>query len=211
MTPRPEFAGPAIEALRFAGHNEPLRDLYANLLATAMDADTARYAHPAFVEIVKQLSPDEAKLLVEASRLPVNELAFVTLSASVTGSTGKSIVLHRFVTLGERAGCAFPDLTSSYLNNLERLGLLEIDDTAHWVGDQADVIYKSLEDHPQVQGLRQNIESLEDRTATISRGHMRITALGRQFISATVVDRRATSDPKSAEDGSDDPGAAEGD
>lgn len=153
MTPRPEFAGPAIEALRFAGHNEPLRDLYANLLATAMDADTARYAHPAFVEIVKQLSPDEAKLLVEASRLPVNELAFVTLSASVTGSTGKSIVLHRFVTLGERAGCAFPDLTSSYLNNLERLGLLEIDDTAHWVGEQADVIFKSLEDHPQGAGV----------------------------------------------------------
>lgn len=62
-TPSPSVAGPALEALRYSGHDADLREMYANLLATSMDASTAREAHPAFVDIIKQLAPDEAKLL----------------------------------------------------------------------------------------------------------------------------------------------------
>lgn len=39
-TPKPEVAGPAVEALRYSGHNPNLRELYANLLANAMDKST---------------------------------------------------------------------------------------------------------------------------------------------------------------------------
>lgn len=63
ITPKPNVAGPAIEALRYTGHEEVLSDLYANLLASSMDRKTASGAHPAFVEIIKQLTPDEAKLV----------------------------------------------------------------------------------------------------------------------------------------------------
>ena len=62
ITPKPNIAGPAIEALRYTGHEESLSDMYANLLASAMDKSTADGAHPAFVEIIKQLTPDEAKI-----------------------------------------------------------------------------------------------------------------------------------------------------
>ena len=48
-TPKPEVAGPAIEALRFSGYNPNLRELYANLLANAMDKSTIHLAHPGFV------------------------------------------------------------------------------------------------------------------------------------------------------------------
>jgi hypothetical protein len=33
-TPEPHIVGPALEALRYTGHQEALRELYANLLAT---------------------------------------------------------------------------------------------------------------------------------------------------------------------------------
>src|SRR5690606_33782216 len=62
-SPQPEVAGPAVEALRYAGHDENLRELYANLLANAMDIDTVREAHPGFVEILKNISSEEAILL----------------------------------------------------------------------------------------------------------------------------------------------------
>ena len=58
-TPDPDVAVPALEALRYS----KLRENYANLLATAMDSATARDAHPSFVEILKQLTPDEARIL----------------------------------------------------------------------------------------------------------------------------------------------------
>ncbi len=37
VTPRPQVAGPVLEALRYTGHDEQLRELYANLLATSLD------------------------------------------------------------------------------------------------------------------------------------------------------------------------------
>src|SRR5207245_353571 len=62
-SPKPNVAGPALESLRYTGHEEALRDMYANLLAASMDTRTASGAHPAFVEIIRQLTPDEAKLV----------------------------------------------------------------------------------------------------------------------------------------------------
>lgn len=62
-TPDPAVAGPALESLRYVGHKESLSELYANLLASSMDAETAKNAHPGFVEIIRNLSADEAKVL----------------------------------------------------------------------------------------------------------------------------------------------------
>ncbi len=63
ILPNVEIAGPAVEALRFTGQNDELRNLFANVLATSMDAETAANAHPSFVEIIKQLSSDDARIL----------------------------------------------------------------------------------------------------------------------------------------------------
>lgn len=63
ITPPINVAGPTIEAMRFTGENDELREMYANLLASAMNKDTVHKAHPRFVEIVKNMTSDEAKLL----------------------------------------------------------------------------------------------------------------------------------------------------
>jgi hypothetical protein len=197
VTPSPTVAGPAIEALRFAGREESLRDLYANLLATAMDRETAYRAHPAFVEILKQLSPDEAKLLSLMATLPEYEMALINVRSEVfsQASVSRSLsdVLRHFYTLGERAGCTFPDLANSYLDNFERLGLIEVDDVYHWAGEEAIAEYERLEQHPKVLDARAEIEQTEGSRVDIGRGLIRITVLGSQFIEACVVDRSAAS------------------
>jgi len=62
VTPDPSIAGSIIEALKLTVEKESLRELYSNLLAKSMNIDTAQNAHPAFVEILKQLTSDEAKI-----------------------------------------------------------------------------------------------------------------------------------------------------
>lgn len=62
-TPSPSVAVPALAALTYLGGESELRDLFANLLVSATDAETATKVHPAFVEIIKQLAADEAKIL----------------------------------------------------------------------------------------------------------------------------------------------------
>ena len=61
ITPPKEIAVPTIIANSYTD-SDVLRSLYANLLSKAMDK-TERSAHPSYVEIIKQLSSDEALLL----------------------------------------------------------------------------------------------------------------------------------------------------
>lgn len=62
VTPEAYVAIPAIQAISYSINSEELRNLYANLLAKAMNSDTKDMVHPSFVEIIKQLSPIDAKI-----------------------------------------------------------------------------------------------------------------------------------------------------
>lgn len=63
IAPPANIAVPAIEAMRYLGNDEILSDMFANLLASAMDGTNVSQPHPAFVEIIKQLHPKEAVFL----------------------------------------------------------------------------------------------------------------------------------------------------
>ncbi len=63
VEPKASVAGPALQGLAFS-HEEPdLKEMYLNLLKSAMDGRMAEQAHPAFVETIRQLTADEARLL----------------------------------------------------------------------------------------------------------------------------------------------------
>lgn len=63
VSPEPYIAIPALQAISYSMDNEEIRNMYANLLASSMYEKVRNNVHPAFVEIIKQLSPDEAKIL----------------------------------------------------------------------------------------------------------------------------------------------------
>lgn len=63
VSPEPYVAVPAIQALSYSIDNMELRNLYANLLAKSMYEDTKFDVHPCFVEIMKQLSPQDVRVL----------------------------------------------------------------------------------------------------------------------------------------------------
>lgn len=109
ITPKPNVAGPTLEALRYTGHEPSLSELYANLLAASMDKSTAQGAHPAFVEIIKQLTPDEAKVLalfVVGMPFPLINVRW-KYKSNQEGKTGGQDVLVHFSHLGLVAGCDF--------------------------------------------------------------------------------------------------------
>ena len=53
-----------MQALTYSLDEEHIREMFANLLAADMNADTKKGAHPAFVEFIKDMTPIEAKLLL---------------------------------------------------------------------------------------------------------------------------------------------------
>ena len=65
VAPEAYVAVPAIQAISYSMNSKELRNLYANLLAKAMNSDTKDLVHPSFVEIIKQMSPIDALVLKE--------------------------------------------------------------------------------------------------------------------------------------------------
>ena len=62
-SPEPSVAGPVLEALRYSGHTPELREMYATLLASAMDRNFDERVRVAFVEIIRQLEVTDAHIL----------------------------------------------------------------------------------------------------------------------------------------------------
>lgn len=63
IPPKALIVGPSIEAIKFLGEDEDLREMFAQLIASSLNKDEVKYVHPGFVEILKNLSCEDAKVL----------------------------------------------------------------------------------------------------------------------------------------------------
>ena len=187
-TPDPAVAGPALESLRYTGHKESLSELYANLLASAMDLNTAKNAHPGFVEIIRNMSSDEAKIL---GFILKNEVAPVVDIKRVLLKEKGEIKTHELIsTIGFDAGCEHKELTGSYLINLERLGLIEIPRGSYLTS--SSVYDRILNDPPVKEILAKLNEGGEEFKGDFNKYYVKATIFGRQFGNACVVSRDKT-------------------
>lgn len=180
ITPKPNVAGPVLDSLRYTGHEPSLSDLYANLLAASMDKSTANGAHPAFVEIIKQLTPDEAKLIglfIQDIPLPLLDVRWEYKNPTPEKTGGKEVLVN-FSQLGVIAQCEFPQLTPTYIDNLCRLGLAEIPAMYQYTGKG---VYDPLENAPDIQLMKLQIEQNPEFKFSLDRKGLRVTELGKQF------------------------------
>lgn len=194
-TPKPNVAGPALELLRYTGHEEMLREMYANLLAASMDTRTADGAHPAFVEIIRQLTPDEARilrLLATPRPLPLLNVRADYKVQTETERGGRDVLVH-FSLLGWEAGCDFPDSTPTYLDNLCRLGLTQIPEIYEYTKPG---VYDALEQHAIVQQAKKAVEADEKWVATLDRKGLVVTQLGQLFCRICVIPHEEKGLPK---------------
>jgi hypothetical protein len=189
VTPPTSIAGPALEALRFVGDAPDLRTLYAKLLATAMDKQTAARSHPAFVETIKQLSPDEAKILSVLSDGVNRPVVSVMMTAPET--PGERLMSRHQSMLDNEAKVEHPVLVPAYLDNLCRLGLTEIPNGTSMAHLTA---YDELESDPPLKQYCETLSSGSENTVRLDRGLVRLTDLGRQFVLACVLDHTEARD-----------------
>lgn len=80
--PKVSVIGPALEASKYYFEEKPLREMFANLVASSMDSERASSIHPSFVEIIKQMSPLDAQNLLlfksKSQSLPIAEYRMIT-------------------------------------------------------------------------------------------------------------------------------------
>ena len=128
QTPPPYIAVPLIQQICYCQDSDVLREMYANLLASAMIVNRQPYVHPAFVNIIGQLCPDEAKIINSIDEgSDDGQLAFPVVSVSlIVGDdpTEVKVLLPLFTTEFE---VEYPEMIGVYLENLVRLGVFSIE------------------------------------------------------------------------------------
>lgn len=190
ITPKANVAGPLLESLKYTGHNDSLQDLYANLLASAMDKKTAEGALPCFVEIIKQMTSDEAKImqiLKNTQNFPIINIQSHYREKSL--GNGYNVIEMNYSHLGKIAKCEYPNLTPKYIDNLCRLGLTEIPfDTT--IADKN--VYDILDNDTYIINIIKNIEISSNRIGKIEHRLLTVTELGKLFIDVCVVSKEHT-------------------
>jgi len=123
QTPPLNVAGQILLQLPFCAEQEQerLREMYANLLAAAMDSDRVSNVHPAFVHVIEQITPEEAVILQNIARTRFSLIEKTDEEGRPRGSS-ISIQFNAFcIGAGIHLDLAS---TEAYLDNLLRLKIV---------------------------------------------------------------------------------------
>jgi hypothetical protein len=170
---------------------QSLRDRGEELLRRSRDVNFAEDAHPAYMRILEDLAPDEARILrflMDRGPQPSVDIRSGLLPLKST----TELVAAGLNMIGPEAGCRHLDDVPAYLNNLFRLGLI-------WFSSEPlpdPLSYQVLEAQPDVD------EALKaaGRTRTVRRS-IHLTPFGRDFCELCLPGEPGEPDP--GEEGDD--------
>jgi hypothetical protein len=181
IEPKASIAGPALQGLAFTHDELNLKDMYLSLLTTAMNTKVADDAHPAFVEIIKQLNSEEAGIiqgiLKSKNPLPITEARLKNLennswSTLVTNMLNlKDTETKKYIE--DKHGPAMVD-------NWIRLGLVEVDYAKHLSDNNS---YDWVNERPETIKLKKEHDT-DKHNVIFQNGIISRTSFGFQFAQA---------------------------
>lgn len=186
--PKPSLAGPAMQHLGYSLEEPDLKEMYLNLLATASDNRRSDDAHPSFVEVIKQLTAEESRLLEDILAYG-HPLPIVTYYFRLTGQDGQVTLLKhvlRSINRETNEAVEIPRLAAS-VDNWTRLGLVEVSYTHSLTAPGS---YDWATESPEAKRLA--AELLEGQILDFEKGFIRPSDFGRAFSTAVGISSKRT-------------------
>lgn len=177
VTPEAYVAVPALQAISYTMDSAELRNLYANLLAKAMNIDKKDKVHPSFVEIIKQMSPMDALIFRAIMEAPITPLIDLYLS---TG-TGKN---HYRYNISWIDYYDYNKVCVS-LDNLCRLRLIEIPFGSSYMRDDN---YNPVRISAGYIKCKEELERIGEGQVAEEKRYIKLTTLGKSFYSVCIVE-----------------------
>ena len=176
----PEIGVPIADKLSYLS-DQDLRELYTNLLVKASTSETQSLAHPSFVNILNNMSPDEAMFICNLNlrneQIPFSSAKFINESKN---QWIQVVDLHFLSEIYK--GLRFPENTSAYASNLDGLGIIQIRRDIFVVPES---IYSPIEDELTMM-LNNHTRPNGFPELKFDKGKVEFTQFGRLFINACV-------------------------
>lgn len=160
---------------------QTLAEAMERMLRRSMDQTPSDSRRSLFEHLVRELVPDEARILAalaDGSSYPLLDVAVAPL-----GKAGR-VVLRNASNVGRAAGVAAPSLVPTYVTHLLQLGLAETAEEDSALHDE----YQILLTEAEVKDAHAEAAKAAWRGARIVRGTLQISALGRDFWAACQFD-----------------------
>lgn len=185
VEPQLHIVGPTMESLKYNIMDDDLAELFSNLLVSDMDIRTQNLCTPAFVKVVEQLSPADARVFktifnecAKAEIIPICKVDLCKIDDEKRKIRKEYLPLY---LVGIEVDKLNPNDVSKSLQNLERLGLLTID-FLKWRSD--DEVYNKLIDNSYIESLKAWANQIagESHIAKVgSKGLLEVNDFARDF------------------------------
>ncbi|WGE64026.1 DUF4393 domain-containing protein [Actinobacillus equuli subsp. haemolyticus] len=155
IDPDPDVIGSTLESARFRINKDKIRDMFSNLIVSAMDSSKADDIHPSFSEMIKMLSPLDAQNLYYLFRNNDETIANIKILIESDGYITK--VRHFYLGNPE---CQDNNFIEPSIDNLIRLKLVDVtyDETK-----TNDSLYDKYLSHQTFLMVKQEVEiKIED-------------------------------------------------
>ena len=176
VTPNAYVAVPAIQAISYSMDSEELRNLYANLLAKAMNIDTKECVHPAFVELIKQMSPIDAIMIKGIYEKTVTPLIDLCIEYEEGGMNHYRYNISWITILSYDQICVS-------LNNLERLGLIEIPYGEYYSEDKN---YNVIRETTEYKRIEDELRNKYNGKVHENKKYIKHNSLGKSFYEVCI-------------------------
>ena len=192
IEPRLSIVGPALEASKFYIDEEFRREMFATLIAKAMNKDTAESIQDSFVELIKQLGTNDIevlKYLISTNYIHNTSIwgvAYIIVYDSEEDKRKKTpysylipLLFSRYSGNSDFTGALTKELLDKdtlSLNNLIRLGLFEINPTVFVLRDKR--FYQVYDNSKLYKDYKEQLGDLVE----LKYNSVRLTKFGLEFI-----------------------------
>lgn len=181
VEPKASIAAPILEGLAFSNEEESLKDMYLHLLKSSMNLRARSIAHPAFVQVVKQLEAIEAVLLKNILLLH-DGAPIVQIRHEIKGSGGFNIMFTHVLNFHNKTTLdpIVIENSAAMVDNWIRLGLVTVSYVQNFVEPSH---YDWVEKRPEYANAL--LKGLEGKIV-FQKGLLSVTSFGEQFKRAAL-------------------------
>lgn len=183
IEPSESIVGPALEAAKYRIDTEELREMFSSLISASLDTEKVSFVHPAFVEIIKNLSPQDAEAVKYLAYVKDSHIVpIISIDEKVMSIPNNC---SHYCFLSDKFG--FYE-ANTIISSLLRCGLIELNyvfskDT-NFQGFTFDDMEGKFSELRRVRNIGRNL----DNPLSYKYGVICLTALGYEFSKICIPD-----------------------
>lgn len=179
VQPRTSIVGPTLDILKYNLDEEHIKEIFINLLSSEMDGRKQNEVLPAYINIVNQLSRNDADFLKKLHSFSNTKFPIIKIKLEFT--TGYTDISNYILVINNNDYIVIAPIV---LDNLLRLKILEIPYGISMVSTKEDCksIFNKIKEMPEIHIFNTYFNHKDYKEVSYTEAELKFTDFGKTFI-----------------------------